>query len=51
MRWRGNFSELDTVHWSEKLKAELNYDPKTAAMVDNGMNLGNIYGCNKNTDI
>jgi calpain-7 len=37
MRWRGNFSELDTTHWTERLKKELNFDPKAAAMVDNGM--------------
>jgi len=36
LRWRGNFSELDTVHWTESLKRALNYDPHTAAAVDNG---------------
>jgi len=36
LRWRGNFSELDTVHWTESLKKALNFDPKTASVVDNG---------------
>jgi len=36
LRWRGNFSELDTAHWTEGLKRALNYDPQTAAAVDNG---------------
>lgn len=37
MRWKGNYSERDTVHWTSELKAELNYDPKNAQMFDNGV--------------
>ncbi|KOB66991.1 Uncharacterized protein OBRU01_20460, partial [Operophtera brumata] len=27
LRWRGNYSELDTVHWTQKLRTELHYSP------------------------
>uniref|UniRef100_A0A2M4BF65 Putative cytosolic ca2+-dependent cysteine protease calpain n=1 Tax=Anopheles marajoara TaxID=58244 RepID=A0A2M4BF65_9DIPT len=37
LRWRGNYSELDAVHWTPKLQRELNYDPKLAATYDNGV--------------
>ncbi|KAL4705929.1 hypothetical protein ACJJTC_017511 [Scirpophaga incertulas] len=37
LRWRGNYSELDTIHWTSELKAELNYDPDSAAQYDNGV--------------
>ena len=37
MRWKGNYSEKDTVHWTSDLKKALNFDPESAAMVDNGM--------------
>lgn len=37
LRWRGNYSELDTVHWTSDLKAQLNYDPDSAAQYDNGV--------------
>ncbi|XP_073955964.1 calpain-7-like [Choristoneura fumiferana] len=37
LRWRGNYSELDTHHWTRELKAELNYDPDSAAQYDNGV--------------
>jgi calpain-7 len=37
VRWRGNYSELDAVHWNEQLQALLNYDPKMAASFDNGV--------------
>ena len=36
LRWRGNFSELDTQHWTPELQKKLNYDPKSAQQYDNG---------------
>ncbi|KAJ2948894.1 hypothetical protein O0L34_g5826 [Tuta absoluta] len=37
LRWRGNYSELDTVHWTPQLRGQLNYDPDSAAQYDNGV--------------
>lgn len=37
LRWRGNYSELDTVHWTSELQETLSYDPSMAAQVDNGV--------------
>ncbi|XP_061383599.1 calpain-7-like isoform X2 [Danaus plexippus] len=37
LRWRGNYSELDTVHWSPNLCSALDYDPDSAAQYDNGV--------------
>ncbi|CAG9786534.1 unnamed protein product [Diatraea saccharalis] len=37
LRWRGNYSELDTVHWTPELRDELKYDPDSAAQYDNGV--------------
>lgn len=37
LRWRGNYSELDTRHWTPELKDTLNFDPNSAAMFDNGV--------------
>ncbi|CAG7822210.1 unnamed protein product [Allacma fusca] len=37
LRWKGNYSELDIVHWTDELKALLNYDPNCASMFDNGV--------------
>lgn len=37
LRWKGNYSELDQVHWTPLLQETLNYDPKTAAQYDNGV--------------
>ncbi|XP_045498046.1 calpain-7-like [Colias croceus] len=37
LRWRGNYSELDTAHWTPTLRAQLNYDPDSAAQYDNGV--------------
>ncbi|KPJ16554.1 Calpain-7 [Papilio machaon] len=37
LRWRGNYSELDTAHWTPELRRELNYDPDSAAQYDNGV--------------
>lgn len=37
LRWRGNYSELDTVHWTRELRETLNYDPDSASQFDNGV--------------
>lgn len=37
LRWRGNYSELDTRHWTPELQNLLNYDPNSAAQFDNGV--------------
>ncbi|OQV18704.1 Calpain-7 [Hypsibius exemplaris] len=37
MRWKGNFSERDTKHWTPALKTALNYNPESAAQFDNGV--------------
>lgn len=37
LRWRGNYSELDTKHWTPELQNTLNYDPNSAAQFDNGV--------------
>ncbi|XP_060522923.1 calpain-7-like [Cylas formicarius] len=37
LRWRGNYSELDTYHWTPDLQKLLNYDPNSAAQFDNGV--------------
>ncbi|KAJ8922897.1 hypothetical protein NQ315_001439 [Exocentrus adspersus] len=37
LRWRGNYSELDTRHWTPELQNILNYDPNSAAQFDNGV--------------
>lgn len=37
LRWKGNYSELDAVHWTQKLQQLLGYDPMMAAQVDNGV--------------
>ncbi|XP_076649374.1 calpain-7 isoform X2 [Halictus rubicundus] len=37
LRWKGNYSELDTVHWTNELKQTLNYDPDSASQFDNGI--------------
>ncbi|XP_063536110.1 calpain-7-like [Cydia strobilella] len=37
LRWRGNYSELDTHHWTQDLRSQLNYDPDSAAQYDNGV--------------
>ncbi|KAI0214801.1 Calpain-7 [Lamellibrachia satsuma] len=37
LRWKGNFSENDSVHWTEDMKRLLNYNPSDAAMFDNGV--------------
>lgn len=37
LRWKGNYSELDRVHWTNELKKALNYDPDSASQFDNGV--------------
>lgn len=37
VRWRGNYSELDTKHWTPELRQTLNFEPNSAAMFDNGV--------------
>ncbi|XP_077978254.1 calpain-7-like [Glandiceps talaboti] len=37
LRWKGNYSEKDTEHWTPDLQKALNYDPKTAQQYDNGV--------------
>ena len=37
LRWRGNYSELDTRHWTPEMQKALNYDPKNASNFDNGV--------------
>ncbi|GFG37190.1 hypothetical protein Cfor_09323 [Coptotermes formosanus] len=37
VRWRGNYSGLDTKHWTPELRQTLNFDPNSAAMFDNGV--------------
>lgn len=37
LRWKGNYSELDTRHWTPELKKALSYDPDNAAQFDNGV--------------
>ncbi|CAH1789739.1 unnamed protein product [Owenia fusiformis] len=37
LRWKGNFSEHDTTHWTPELQRLCNYDPKSAQQYDNGV--------------
>eukprot|EP00092_Neocalanus_flemingeri_P004142 GFUD01004456.1.p1 GENE.GFUD01004456.1~~GFUD01004456.1.p1 ORF type:complete len:815 (-),score=258.12 GFUD01004456.1:609-3053(-) len=37
LRWRGNWSELDTTHWTDNFRKQLNYNPEDAANFDNGV--------------
>jgi len=37
VRWKGNYSELDAVHWTPEMKKILKYDPNSASMFDNGV--------------
>ena len=36
IRWRGNWSELDTGHWTPSFRQALDYNPDDAANFDNG---------------
>ncbi len=37
LRWKGNYSERDTRHWTPQMMKALNYDPKDAQNYDNGV--------------
>lgn len=37
LRWRGNYSELDSQHWTKEMKEALGFNPDSAAMFDNGV--------------
>jgi calpain-7 len=37
LRWKGNYSEYDVTNWTDELRAALNYDPKMACNIDNGV--------------
>jgi len=37
LRWKGNWSELDTRHWTKEFQTLLNYNPEDAANFDNGV--------------
>lgn len=37
LRWKGNYSELDTVHWTTEMKQALDYEPTNATQFDNGV--------------
>ena len=37
LRWRGNWSELDTRHWTPAFRQQLDYNPEDAANFDNGV--------------
>ncbi|VDK38637.1 unnamed protein product [Taenia asiatica] len=36
-RWKGNFSDLDTKHWTPEIQRELDYDLSSARYADNGV--------------
>jgi calpain-7 len=37
LRWKGKFSERDSINWTPALKAELKYDPANARNFDDGV--------------
>ncbi|XP_043919936.1 calpain-7 [Protopterus annectens] len=37
LRWKGRYSENDERSWTPELKKYLNFDPKTAQKIDNGV--------------
>lgn len=37
LRWKGHYSEMDTVHWTPELQETLKYNPKLAEQFDNGI--------------
>lgn len=37
LRWRGNWSELDSAHWTHQFREALDYNPEDAANFDNGV--------------
>ena len=40
LRWRGNWSELDSAHWTHQFREALDYNPEDAANFDNGELVG-----------
>ena len=36
-RWKGNYSELDSQHWTPAMRKALQYDPQSAKNFDNGV--------------
>lgn len=36
-RWKGNYSEQDTKHWTPEMQKKLNYDLNNARFMDNGV--------------
>ena len=37
LRWKGRFSEYDVTSWTPEMKKALNYEPKNAQQIDNGV--------------
>ncbi|XP_074844402.1 calpain-7 isoform X3 [Carettochelys insculpta] len=37
LRWKGRYSENDMTNWTPELKKYLNFDPRTAQKIDNGI--------------
>lgn len=37
LRWKGKYSERDTINWTPALSKALHYDPTNASMFDNGV--------------
>ncbi|KAM6222791.1 calpain-7 isoform 5-T5 [Rhynchocyon petersi] len=37
LRWKGRYSENDVKNWSPELQKYLNFDPRTAQKIDNGI--------------
>ncbi|KAK4472053.1 hypothetical protein MN116_005427 [Schistosoma mekongi] len=37
MRWKGNFSERDSQHWTANMQTKLNFDRSSAQLIDNGV--------------
>lgn len=37
LRWKGNYSEYDVKNWTDELQIALNYNPKLACNIDNGV--------------
>ncbi|KAH8877676.1 Calpain-7 [Schistosoma japonicum] len=37
MRWKGNFSERDSQHWTAQMQTKLNFDRSSAQLIDNGV--------------
>ncbi|KAI2528429.1 CAPN7 isoform 6, partial [Pan troglodytes] len=37
LRWKGRYSENDVKNWTPELQKYLNFDPRTAQKIDNGI--------------